>query len=146
MPVEAVSFTKTQSLFYNTRSRDIRWARCRTGFDSDGLTAAKVATNKSLLDYWLCNFYRSCLLNYGYQIRFYSIWLFRNKYGCYDLIAAAEAKAGVMNFPLPGEKGVAALVKVYDNGITDSLKVNDVIDVFGVVSSDPALSLMGDGE
>ncbi|XP_018431141.1 PREDICTED: mini-chromosome maintenance complex-binding protein, partial [Nanorana parkeri] len=43
-----------------------------------------------------------------------------------------------LNFPLPGEKGPACLVKVYENW--DSFKVNDVLEVFGVLSVDPALS------
>ncbi|XP_030058469.1 mini-chromosome maintenance complex-binding protein isoform X1 [Microcaecilia unicolor] len=39
-----------------------------------------------------------------------------------------------LNFPLPGEKGPACLVKVYEN--RDNLKVNDVLEVFGVLSVD----------
>ncbi|XP_066457454.1 mini-chromosome maintenance complex-binding protein isoform X2 [Eleutherodactylus coqui] len=40
-------------------------------------------------------------------------------------------------FPLPGEKGLACLVKVYENW--DSFKVNDVLEVYGVLSVEPAL-------
>ncbi|XP_069095332.1 mini-chromosome maintenance complex-binding protein isoform X1 [Pleurodeles waltl] len=43
-----------------------------------------------------------------------------------------------LNFPLPGEKGPACLVKVYDNW--DGLKVNDVLEVYGILSVDPVLS------
>ncbi|KAK7110193.1 mini-chromosome maintenance complex-binding protein-like [Littorina saxatilis] len=43
-----------------------------------------------------------------------------------------------LNFPLPGEQGTACLVKVYeeDNG----LKVNDVIEVVGILSVDPSMA------
>ncbi|KAM8923929.1 mini-chromosome maintenance complex-binding protein isoform 2-T2 [Pelodytes ibericus] len=47
-----------------------------------------------------------------------------------------------LNFPLPGEKGPACLVKVYENW--DIFKVNDVIEVYGVLSVDPALSTMNE--
>ncbi|KAM9324606.1 mini-chromosome maintenance complex-binding protein [Gastrophryne carolinensis] len=47
-----------------------------------------------------------------------------------------------LNFPLPGEKGPACLVKVYDNW--DSFKVNDVLEVFGVLSVEPALSALAE--
>ncbi|KAM5142375.1 mini-chromosome maintenance complex-binding protein [Mantella aurantiaca] len=43
-----------------------------------------------------------------------------------------------LNFPLPEEKGPACLVKVYENW--DSFKVNDVVEVFGVLAVEPALS------
>nr|XP_033796550.1 mini-chromosome maintenance complex-binding protein isoform X2 [Geotrypetes seraphini] len=43
-----------------------------------------------------------------------------------------------LNFPLPGERGPACLVKVYEN--RDSLKVNDVLEVYGVLSVDSVLS------
>ncbi|XP_075703860.1 mini-chromosome maintenance complex-binding protein isoform X2 [Rhinoderma darwinii] len=43
-------------------------------------------------------------------------------------------------FPLPGEKGPACLVKVYENW--DSFKVNDVLEVYGVLSVEPALSAL----
>uniref|UniRef100_A0A8C5RAN8 Mini-chromosome maintenance complex-binding protein n=1 Tax=Leptobrachium leishanense TaxID=445787 RepID=A0A8C5RAN8_9ANUR len=47
-----------------------------------------------------------------------------------------------LNFPLPGEKGPACLVKVYENW--DRFKVNDVIEVFGVLCADPHLSAASD--
>ncbi|KAK3598677.1 hypothetical protein CHS0354_006350 [Potamilus streckersoni] len=43
-----------------------------------------------------------------------------------------------LNFPLPGETGVACLVKLYD-GI-DSFKVNDMVEFVGVLSVDPSLA------
>ncbi|TRZ04004.1 hypothetical protein DNTS_001158 [Danionella cerebrum] len=43
-----------------------------------------------------------------------------------------------LNFPLPGEKGPACLVKVYEDW--DRFKVNDVLEVYGILSVDPALS------
>ncbi|MEE6486655.1 hypothetical protein FKM82_014659 [Ascaphus truei] len=43
-----------------------------------------------------------------------------------------------LNFPLPGEKGPACLVKVYENW--DSFKVNDVLEVYGILSVEPVLS------
>ncbi|KAF6018668.1 MCMBP [Bugula neritina] len=43
-----------------------------------------------------------------------------------------------MNFPLPGETGPAALVKMYDD-VGDKMKINDVIEVYGVISLDPSL-------
>ncbi|XP_070539996.1 mini-chromosome maintenance complex-binding protein-like [Ptychodera flava] len=43
-----------------------------------------------------------------------------------------------LNFPLPGEKGPACLVKVYEN--FDQFRVNDVIEFIGVLSVDPALA------
>ncbi|XP_062851647.1 mini-chromosome maintenance complex-binding protein isoform X2 [Trichomycterus rosablanca] len=47
-----------------------------------------------------------------------------------------------LNFPLPGEKGPACLVKVYDEW--DKFKLNDMLEVFGILSVDPALSLVAD--
>jgi len=43
------------------------------------------------------------------------------------------------DFPLPGETGPAAMVKVYQDV---QLKLNDVIEVYGVLSADPSLSLL----
>ncbi|KAL8579010.1 hypothetical protein ACOMHN_035949 [Nucella lapillus] len=43
-----------------------------------------------------------------------------------------------LNFPLPGEQGPACLVKVYDD--SHGLKVNDVIDVVGILSVDPSMA------
>ena len=41
---------------------------CRTGFDSDGLMATKIATkNSRYRKYNSLGLYRSCLLNYGTQ-------------------------------------------------------------------------------
>ncbi|XP_059677347.1 mini-chromosome maintenance complex-binding protein [Gavia stellata] len=45
-----------------------------------------------------------------------------------------------LNFPLPGEKGPACLVKVYESW--DSFKVNDVLEVYGILSVDPVLSIV----
>ncbi|XP_017664726.1 PREDICTED: mini-chromosome maintenance complex-binding protein isoform X1 [Lepidothrix coronata] len=49
-----------------------------------------------------------------------------------------------LNFPLPGEKGPACLVKVYESW--ESFKVNDVLEVYGVLSVDPVLSLVNSEE
>ena len=50
-----------------------------------------------------------------------------------------------LNFPLPGETGPVALVKVYDD-LGETLKLNDMIEVYGVISTDPALSQIGHDE
>ena len=50
-----------------------------------------------------------------------------------------------LNFPLPGETGPAALIKVYDD-LGETLKLNDMIEVYGVISTDPALSQIGHDE
>ncbi|XP_028844888.1 mini-chromosome maintenance complex-binding protein isoform X2 [Denticeps clupeoides] len=47
-----------------------------------------------------------------------------------------------LNFPLPGEQGPACLVKVYEG--FESYKVNDTLEVFGILSVDPALSGVND--
>ncbi|MCJ8730498.1 hypothetical protein PDJAM_G00185170 [Pangasius djambal] len=47
-----------------------------------------------------------------------------------------------LNFPLPGERGPACLVKVYNEW--DSFKLNDMLEVFGILSVDPALSLLAE--
>ncbi|XP_051945366.1 mini-chromosome maintenance complex-binding protein isoform X2 [Xyrauchen texanus] len=47
-----------------------------------------------------------------------------------------------LNFPLPGEKGPACLVKVYEDW--DRFKLNDMLEVFGILSVDPALSVIAD--
>ncbi|KFW94376.1 Mini-chromosome maintenance complex-binding protein, partial [Phalacrocorax carbo] len=49
-----------------------------------------------------------------------------------------------LNFPLPGEKGPACLVKVYESW--DSFKVNDVLEVYGILSVDPVLSIVNSEE
>ncbi|XP_068955201.1 mini-chromosome maintenance complex-binding protein isoform X3 [Petaurus breviceps papuanus] len=49
-----------------------------------------------------------------------------------------------LNFPLPGEKGPACLVKVYENW--DCFKVNDVLEVYGILSVDPVLSILNNEE
>ncbi|NXS09911.1 MCMBP protein, partial [Neodrepanis coruscans] len=49
-----------------------------------------------------------------------------------------------LNFPLPGEKGPACLVKVYESW--ESYKVNDVLEVYGVLSVDPVLSIVNNEE
>ncbi|XP_065815360.1 mini-chromosome maintenance complex-binding protein [Labrus bergylta] len=43
-----------------------------------------------------------------------------------------------LNFPLPGEKGPSCLVKVYEDW--DSYKLNDIVEVYGILSVNPALS------
>ncbi|KAG7279832.1 hypothetical protein CRUP_013742 [Coryphaenoides rupestris] len=45
-----------------------------------------------------------------------------------------------LNFPLPGEKGPACLVKVYEN--VDGFKLNDTLEVYGILSVSPALSAL----
>ncbi|XP_048407430.1 mini-chromosome maintenance complex-binding protein isoform X1 [Stegostoma tigrinum] len=47
-----------------------------------------------------------------------------------------------LNFPLPGEKGPACLVKIYEDW--DNFKVNDVLEVYGILSVDPALGVIND--
>uniref|UniRef100_A0A8C5A2P5 Mini-chromosome maintenance complex-binding protein n=1 Tax=Gadus morhua TaxID=8049 RepID=A0A8C5A2P5_GADMO len=47
-----------------------------------------------------------------------------------------------LNFPLPGEKGPACLVKVYADW--DSFKLNDTMEVYGILSVSPALSALSD--
>eukprot|EP00064_Thunnus_orientalis_P002319 superscaffoldBa00000164_g2326 len=47
-----------------------------------------------------------------------------------------------LNFPLPGEKGPSCLVKVYENW--DSFKLNDTLEVYGILSVSPALSALAD--
>ncbi|XP_062927995.1 mini-chromosome maintenance complex-binding protein [Mobula hypostoma] len=47
-----------------------------------------------------------------------------------------------LNFPLPGEKGPACLVKIYEDW--DSFKVNDMLEVYGVLSVDPALGVINE--
>ncbi|XP_055358191.1 mini-chromosome maintenance complex-binding protein [Betta splendens] len=47
-----------------------------------------------------------------------------------------------LNFPLPGEKGPSCLVKVYEDW--DSFKLNDMLEVYGILSVSPALSALAD--
>ncbi|XP_041866407.1 mini-chromosome maintenance complex-binding protein isoform X2 [Melanotaenia boesemani] len=47
-----------------------------------------------------------------------------------------------LNFPLPGEKGPSCLVKVYENW--ESFKLNDMLEVYGILSVSPALSALAD--
>ncbi|XP_072293289.1 mini-chromosome maintenance complex-binding protein [Eucyclogobius newberryi] len=47
-----------------------------------------------------------------------------------------------LNFPLPGERGPSCLVKVYEDW--DKFKVNDVLEVYGILSVSPALSALAD--
>ncbi|TKS85290.1 Mini-chromosome maintenance complex-binding protein [Collichthys lucidus] len=47
-----------------------------------------------------------------------------------------------LNFPLPGEKGPSCLVKVYEDW--ESFKLNDFLEVYGILSVDPALSALAD--
>ncbi|KAM6916062.1 mini-chromosome maintenance complex-binding protein [Xenentodon cancila] len=55
---------------------------------------------------------------------------------------AASASHLDLNFPLPGEKGPSCLVKVYEDW--DSFKLNDTLEVYGILSVSPALSALGD--
>ena len=47
-----------------------------------------------------------------------------------------------LNFPLPGEKGPACLVKIYED--TEKFKVNDLVEFYGVLSVDPSLAMFDD--
>ncbi|PIO27068.1 hypothetical protein AB205_0193130, partial [Aquarana catesbeiana] len=47
-----------------------------------------------------------------------------------------------LNFPLPEEKGPACLVKVYENW--DNFKVNDVLEVYGMLLVEPSLSFINE--
>lgn len=47
-----------------------------------------------------------------------------------------------LNFPLPGEKGPSCLVKVYEDW--DSFKLNETVEVYGILSVSPALSALND--
>ncbi|MBN3295848.1 MCMBP protein, partial [Amia calva] len=47
-----------------------------------------------------------------------------------------------LNFPLPGEKGPACLVKVYEEW--EGFKVNDMLEVYGILSADPVLSVLNE--
>uniref|UniRef100_A0AAQ5XNC6 Mini-chromosome maintenance complex-binding protein n=1 Tax=Amphiprion ocellaris TaxID=80972 RepID=A0AAQ5XNC6_AMPOC len=47
-----------------------------------------------------------------------------------------------LNFPLPGEKGPSCLVKVYEDW--DRFKLNDTLEVYGILSVSPALSALAD--
>ncbi|XP_035982630.1 mini-chromosome maintenance complex-binding protein isoform X1 [Fundulus heteroclitus] len=57
-------------------------------------------------------------------------------------IQAASASHLDLNFPLPGEKGPSCLVKVYEDW--DSFKLNDTLEVYGILSVSPALSALAD--
>ncbi|KAJ8025707.1 Mini-chromosome maintenance complex-binding protein [Holothuria leucospilota] len=59
--------------------------------------------------------------------------------------SSSEASQGIgvlnpidLNFPLQGENGTACLVKIYDE--KDSCKLNDVVEIIGVLSVDPSLA------
>ncbi|XP_034040534.1 mini-chromosome maintenance complex-binding protein [Thalassophryne amazonica] len=47
-----------------------------------------------------------------------------------------------LNFPLPGEKGPSCLIKVYEEG--DSFKLNDALEVYGILSVSTAFSALAD--
>ncbi|XP_072280818.1 mini-chromosome maintenance complex-binding protein isoform X2 [Pyxicephalus adspersus] len=57
-------------------------------------------------------------------------------------MATASSAPLNLNFPLPEEKGPACLVKVYENW--DSFKVNDLLEVYGVLSVEPILSTLNE--
>ncbi|XP_040033705.2 mini-chromosome maintenance complex-binding protein [Gasterosteus aculeatus] len=54
----------------------------------------------------------------------------------------ASASRVDLNFPLPGEKGPSCLLKVYEDW--DGFKLNDAVEVFGILSVSPALSALAD--
>ncbi|XP_040293082.1 mini-chromosome maintenance complex-binding protein [Bufo bufo] len=56
--------------------------------------------------------------------------------------ASRSSQSLDLYFPLPGEMGPACLVKVYENW--ESFKVNDVLEVYGVLSVEPALSVLNE--
>ncbi len=56
---------------------------------------------------------------------------------CILSIGGSTVSTPDLNFPLPGEKGPACIVKVYDNA--DDFKLNDVVEFIGVLSNDPAM-------
>ncbi|NXX76386.1 MCMBP protein, partial [Urocolius indicus] len=62
----------------------------------------------------------------------------------HHLISANCSPPLDLNFPLPGEKGPACLVKVYESW--ESFKVNDVLEVYGILSVDPVLSIVNNEE
>ncbi|NXA15009.1 MCMBP protein, partial [Sapayoa aenigma] len=64
--------------------------------------------------------------------------------GAHHLISPNCSPPLDLNFPLPGEKGPACLVKVYESW--ESFKVNDVLEVYGVLSVDPVLSIVNNEE
>ncbi|KAK6293405.1 hypothetical protein J4Q44_G00357310 [Coregonus suidteri] len=47
-----------------------------------------------------------------------------------------------LNFPLPGERGPACLVKVYEE--LDSFKLNDTLEVYGILSVNPVLAVLSE--
>ncbi|XP_068424229.1 mini-chromosome maintenance complex-binding protein [Clinocottus analis] len=53
---------------------------------------------------------------------------------------AASATPLDLNFPLPGEKGPSCLLKVYEEW--DGFKLNEAVEVFGILSVSPALSAL----
>lgn len=60
-----------------------------------------------------------------------------------DVRPSLLSKEHVMNFPLPNEGGKACIVKIYEE---TSFRLNQVIDIVGFISLDPALSLAHDSE
>ncbi|KAM8859858.1 mini-chromosome maintenance complex-binding protein isoform 1-T1 [Spinachia spinachia] len=52
----------------------------------------------------------------------------------------ASASQLDLNFPLPGEQGPSCLLKVYEDW--DGFKLNDTVEVFGILSVNPALSAL----
>ncbi|XP_048249235.1 mini-chromosome maintenance complex-binding protein-like [Haliotis rufescens] len=51
---------------------------------------------------------------------------------------AAQSSSVDLNYPLPGETGLACLVKIYDD--IDSFKVNDSVEFIGILSVDPSMA------
>ncbi|XP_069608766.1 mini-chromosome maintenance complex-binding protein isoform X3 [Ranitomeya imitator] len=56
--------------------------------------------------------------------------------------APSSSQSLDLYFPLAGEKGPACLVKVYENW--ENYKVNDVLDVYGILSVEPVLSILNE--
>ncbi|KAK2579582.1 hypothetical protein KPH14_010877 [Odynerus spinipes] len=54
------------------------------------------------------------------------------------------SKEHILNFPVPIDDGKACIVKIYDEKI--SLKLNQVVDIIGFISLDPALSVVNNTE
>ncbi|XP_046833718.1 mini-chromosome maintenance complex-binding protein [Vespa crabro] len=50
----------------------------------------------------------------------------------------------ILNFPIPIDNGKACIVKVYDETI--HLKLNQVVDIIGFISLDPALNVINNSE
>ncbi|XP_015593977.1 mini-chromosome maintenance complex-binding protein isoform X2 [Cephus cinctus] len=54
------------------------------------------------------------------------------------------SKEHIMNFPIPIDDGKACIVKIYEDAT--SYKLNQILEIVGFISLDPALSLIHDSE